>query len=93
MAKTAVTDARARSGSRRNCAMRITQIPHRQEKPLPKLPVDRSRNALVPTHPPASNRNVAPTEEVATAVAAQIRAARMKPTSVLKKFTITLPSR
>src|SRR5512135_1637918 len=66
--------------------------PQRHAKMLPKLPVTRRRNTFEAKHPPATNLYRPLTCETTTAVDAQIKAARIKPTSVLKKFTKTFPS-
>jgi hypothetical protein len=60
--------------------------------PLPKLPVARRRNTFDAKHAPASNLYNPFTCETVTAVDAQIKAARINPTSVLRKFTTTFPS-
>src|SRR5512136_2765970 len=59
---------------------------------LPKLAVASIRNIFTAKHRPASNRYRLLTCENVIAVDAQIRADNINPTSVLRKFTNTLPS-
>jgi hypothetical protein len=66
--------------------------PQRHPKPLPKLPVARRRNRFEIKHAPATNLYRGLTCETRIAPDAQIRAANINPTSVLRKFTFNLPS-
>ena len=64
----------------------MTAKPQRLAKMLPKLPVARRRNTFEAKHAPASHLYRPLTCETVTAVDAQIRAASINPTSVLRSL-------
>ena len=70
----------------------MAATPQRHAKMLPKLPVASKRNTLEAKHVLAINLYRPLTCETVTAADAQIRAASINPTSVLRKLTNTFPS-